>query len=133
MRQWQRRGIRGFAVFYVNKDVQVVKIDLLLANIMLSKYKSRSQFKEYIKAFNEMMYYLGEEISEYFYEDVMCYAKSKPVLCRFFYSPENERVVYVMAAAVHTGIIKAIAKRLEKMGWKKKLLIEFTSLRQKTR
>ena len=133
MQRRRPRGIRGFAVFYVNKDVQVVKIDLLLANITLAEYRSRSHLRDYKHAFDEMAYHMGEEFSEFFYEDAVCYVKSKFVVCRFFYSPENERVVYVMFATLHPGVIRAISRRLEKLGWKRKFLIEFTSVKQKMR
>ncbi|RLE72850.1 MAG: hypothetical protein DRJ37_01820 [Thermoprotei archaeon] len=125
------RGIKGFALFYVNKDIQVVKIDFLIANITLAEYKPRNYMKEYRNAFDEMTYHLGEELSGYFYEDTVCYVKSKLIACRFFYSPENDRVVYVMFATLYPGIIRIISRRLEKMGWKRRLLIEFSSIKQR--
>jgi len=127
--QYRQRSIRGFALFQVDRDAQVTKIDLLLSNVSISEYSSKSRLRGYARVLNEMMIQFGDLLSNLEYEDFLCHVRSKPVLCRVFY--RGDRVAYVMLASFHSGVVSAISKRLEKMGWRRKFLLEFTSLRQR--
>ena len=127
--QYRQRSIRGFALFQVDKDLQVTKIDLLLSNVSISEYSSRSRLRSYARVLDEVMRQFGNLFDGLDYEDFLCHVKSKPVLCRVFY--RGEIVAYVMLASFHSGVVSAISKRLEKMGWRRKFLLEFTSLRQR--
>lgn len=124
------RSIKSIAIFDVNRDKNLVLLDLKVLGFKMARSSYRiEKYTSYFKILDEFVYSLGIKELNTHYRDYVCYYMSKPVLCRMYYRNPN-LVRYVILASFYPGIIKNMVYSFENNYWKKIFFFEIMRLRQ---
>jgi hypothetical protein len=113
----------GVAIFEVNRDMDVVMLDL--ENAGLNRLDFTDVDPEYLIHINnaeeEFSFIIGRFRStrDYFFE----LSDEKMILVRFYMSSRNN-VRLAVLVSLRAGILRAVARRLERLGWRRKLIFE---------
>ena len=114
--------IYGIAIFEVNKDLDVVILDLENAGLHRLEYMEIDpDLATYLDMAEEEF---GDTLGKYrtIKDYVFEYENERLVLIRFFM--QGKRVGKVLLVSLRAGTLRSIVKRLENIGWSRLFMFE---------
>ncbi len=118
--------IYGIAIFEVNKDLDVVILDLENAGLHRLEYMEIDpDLATYLDMAEEEF---GDTLGRYrtIKDYVFEYENERLVLIRFFM--QGKRVGKVLLVSLRAGTLRSIVKRLENIGWNRLFMFEIKRL-----
>lgn len=117
--------VYGIVVFEVDKDIDAVMMDM--DNVGLTVLEFTDVDPEYLmylnRAESEFSFVLGKFKSRSIRDYIFEVSEGKVILSRFYMSSRSN-VRFVMIVGLRAGILRAVARRLERLGWRKRLMFE---------
>ncbi|OYT61109.1 MAG: hypothetical protein B6U69_04275 [Thermofilum sp. ex4484_15] len=134
-----KRKIRGVAAFALDKDLNVVLLDMKLVGLkfsrtaLISKYP---KYEAYEKALRDAEALIETNVKGLAHVDGICYFRSKPLICRLYYSPKGsyKRVKALILLSFSRRLLNVVIDKLRGNGWRQIMLfaVEETKTSSKT-
>jgi len=127
------RSIKSLAIYEVDRDRDLVFLDLKVLGLRTSKSSFRiEKYSAYFRILDNFICSLSLGDLTRDYEDRIYYYMSKPIFCRLYYD-SRFIVKYVVLASFYPGIIKNLSRFLEENYWKRVFLFEVMRMKQSSR
>ena len=124
----KNKAPRGLIAFFVNKDMDLITLDLNLVGMRLIKPRLYYRYQTYYRQeriINDAQAIISSSIKNLYYSTYLCYYRSRFMLCRLYYDSVNtNRVRVILFITFNKGMISLLFRSLEKQGWKKIVSVE---------
>jgi len=133
-----KRKVKGIAAFTLDKDLNVVLLDMKIVGLrfsrtaLLSKY---FRYEAYEKALEEAESLIGNIVKGLSHIDGICYFRSKPLVCRLYYSPYGgyKRIKALLLLSFSRRLLNVVVERLKVNGWHQVMLFALEEGRPKSK
>jgi len=119
----------GVAVFEVGRDRKVVLVDLAIAGVKVARRPACERYEKQYDIVRRTLETLGLNMDIFSSEKVLLRYRGRTLLACFYHTSGSPIVKYVVISSLSPGILSKLSKKLESLGWRRRIFLELRSKR----